>query len=70
MVDNNDDDGRDKECPVGRSGKDNSDSDAGGGGVGGGDHRTVLLLDARASPFLHLDRPKIIQAYRVYVVNN
>ena len=69
MVDNNDDDGRDKECPVGRSGKDNSDSDAGGGGVGGGDHQTVIILVVRPSPFLRLERSKIRHAYRVYVVN-
>ena len=67
--DDDDKDSDNKDGPGGGGGKYDSESDAGGGG-GGGDRRTVLLLDARASPFLRLDRPKIRQAYRVYVVNN
>ena len=71
--------GNDKDGPGGGGRKDDINLDAGVGGGGGGYHRTVLLLDdraaaaddnARASPFLCLNRPKIRQAYRVYLVNN
>ena len=66
-----DEDGDKKDGPGCGGRKDDSDSATrGGGGGGGGYHRIVLLLDARTSPFLRLDRPKIRQAYRVYVVNN
>ena len=72
--DGNDDDGLggdNDDGPGGGDGEDDSNPDAGGGrGGGGGYHRTVLILDTHASPFLHLDRPKIRQAYRVFVVNN
>ena len=69
-------DGDDKDGPGGGGVKNDSSSDAGVRGGGVGDHRTVLLLDARAaddnaraSPILRLDQPKNRQAYRVYVVN-
>ena len=61
-----DNNGDNEDGPGGGGGKDNIDSDA--LGVGGGDHWTVLLMDARAaandnnahaSPFLRLNRPQI-----------